>query len=221
MEQKTLTDQIEDLQKSLQGSAEVAGDNAIRMAIFKQAISAMSDDEKKEARSILGAGEDEKEKEGSNKEAVSDGTNEQKEGMGNPTAPNETINGPKGGNELSEEIKKAMEEKDKQIASLTASVNYLSATPMIEAMLTARRNVGVDEKDISSFKSSLYGKSPKEIESIYNSEKALYASNRSRGGFTITPPTESVSNVSNIPFNGGNLEASGDDAGKTLEELLV
>ena len=185
-----LDEQITQLEASIKGelddNKEKDLDAKVRAAMVKKAVEDMSDEEKKEARKAFDESEPEEDEDEEQKESKGKKSKEHDEG------------------EDDEDMKKALAAKDKQIQALVASINSIKAQPIIDKMLTARKHAGMSEEAVAKFKSSLYGKSLQEIQSRYDEDKMLFAS-------------ESTVEVSDdIPFNGQGLTASD----KTLEELL-
>ena len=184
-----LDEQITQLEASIKGelddNKEKDLDAKIRAAMVKKAVEDMTDEEKKEARKAFEESEPEEDDEEEQKESKGKKSKEHDEGE-------------------DEDMKKALAAKDKQIQALVASINSIKAQPIIEKMLTARRQAGMSEEAVAKFKSSLYGKSLQEIQSRYDEDKMLFASE------------QSVDIPNDIPFNGQGLTASD----KTLEELL-
>ena len=74
--------------------------------------------------------------------------------------------------------KKATDDEDKKDSKLSARVRELEAklaTPMIQAMVSARENAGASTNEITNFKNSLMAKSYNEIETLYEIVHPLVA----------------------------------------------
>ena len=78
--------------------------------------------------------------------------------------------------ELNAAIEMATSAKDKKIESLTAAVNYLTAKPIIDEMLEARRMAGMQQDALEGFSKSLYGQSVEAIKQRYADDSILFAS---------------------------------------------
>jgi len=129
-----------------------------KMAAFKAAFDELDDAEKKDARKAM-FHEDEDEDKKDAKYAKFPEDDEEKKDAG-----------------IEEE-----DEKDKKIASLTASLNKVSnyltmekARPMVEKMLSARHTAGYTAAEINQFQKELQAMDLSQIKSRYDLESKLY-----------------------------------------------
>ena len=226
----TIADQIAELEKTLKGADHEDDDTkkAVRLAMVKHAANDMSPEEKKEARKAFDE-EDKAKKSADNEDDDNDKPKtgkKAKKSMDEEDDSDKTKEAKKSAEDY-QEIKKAMEEKDTQIASLVANQNYLMAKPLMDKMLAARKSAGATPEVLQNFTKSLYGKSLKEIQAKHEDDQLLLAnnalvansSNRVSGHFDIDD---------NIPFNGNTSDDDGtssilvgkDGSEKSLEELF-
>ena len=92
-------------------------------------------------------------------------------------------------------------------------MNNLTAKPFIDAMLKARQDRGMSEKDLKLFQKSLYGKTATEIKERHAEDQVFMAD--------AAPLVASVPDGAVPPFNGyGSLDAAGKEQDEqTLEGL--
>ena len=211
-----------------------------RMALAKQAMSEMDNDEKKELKSAMDKDMvDQKEK-----SAMSEDKKDDNKTAMSEDKKDDSKTAMSDGDDKKDEKIKALEAK---LASLTASMSGMVSQPKIEAMLTARANAGMSQQALMKFRSSLVGKSTEQIEQRYAEDeiffyKPLISSNN---GFapqqyqqqqlqaSQSPSQSQFTGMKGIPFNGGadlfqdtpstlaaNTVASGQQGTETLEELL-
>ena len=223
----TIADQIAELEKTLKGADHEDEDTkkAVRLAMVKHAATDMSPDEKKEARKAF----DEEDKEKKSKKSADDEDDDNdkpktgkkaKKSMDEEHEDDKTKEAKKSAEDY-KEIKKAMEEKDTQIASLVANQNYLMAKPLMDKMLSARKAAGATPEVLQNFTKSLYGKSLKEIQAKHEDDQLLLANSN------LTASHITASDDDDIPFNGQNTNdgtssilVGKDGAEKSLEELF-
>ena len=124
------------------------------------------------------------------------------------------------------------DDKDRKIASLTASLNFHISKPVIDKMLSARVRSGMPQPELDAFKKSLYGKTVSEIQQRFDEDRHLFASNNR----LLSAPNDSSShysydgndNARPVPFIDGSsgadlgqsLDASAGGSDMTLEEMF-
>ena len=215
-----LSADIKELTTSLRGSDDSEETKkALRMAMTRYASENMSPEEKKEARKAFDTPEDEDKPAKKSKKAMNDDEHE-----GNDDEDKTAKKSKKANEEEEKQAKKAkamddkMEEKDQQIAALTASVNYMEAKPLIEKQLLARKQAGMSEEALTKFGKTFYGKSVNEIKQRLEEDRLLFP----RRSALIASSAEADVD-SEIPFNGEEeklLVAKDNGSDKTLEELF-
>ena len=225
-----LEKQLKSLETSLFG-ADMDKDkqDEMRMAVLKQAMSEMTDEEKKEARKAMGENPDHKKKMDAMKKAMEKEDPEEmrtamKKAMDMP-ADKEDDSVKKARKQAQDEAddkeKKAKKqaqdnEKDQneKMGRLVASMNTITNKPLIDEMLVARAKKGATAEQLTAFRKSLYGKTAEEVQARYDEDKLLYE--------TEKPLMASVQTESpELPFNGiSDLDVTSLSANTNEDETL-
>ena len=98
-----------------------------------------------------------------------------------------------------EEYRKLVQDSEKHVLTLQASVNTMAAEPFVQKMLTARAERGMPKAELEVFVKSLYGVPAEQVEAMYNNERMLYAS-APTGPFGQQAQAPNIQNPNNFPL---------------------
>ena len=119
------------------------------------------------------------------------------------------------------------DEKEAKIAQLQAALDktnnqltIMKTKPLVDRMLTARLDAGMDPEAVKKMQTGLYAATEKQILQRYEEDKVFL-----EGGIGLVASAADTSQMPGlpqepIPFNGGLDASQNMPSGKTLEEML-
>ena len=244
---------LDDLEHALKASGGDDGDNekqkehsgktasATRLAMVKQAAMDMSPEERKEARKAFDDDDNKKKdaRRASDHDYDDDKKKDARRASDHDYDDDKKKDARRASDDDDDKKKDARriasdheDDKDRKIASLTASLNFHISKPVIDKMLSARVRSGMPQPELDAFKKSLYGKTVSEIQQRFDEDRHLFASNNR----LLSAPNDSSSHYSYdgnddvrpVPFIDGSggadlsrpLDASVGGSDMTLEEMF-